>query len=99
MDRLLERKRLLVRLADRHHLAVVAIVAPAGFGKSVLLDQALAEGPSRLGDRDVSYVCGPEDSKVGQFAQSLIRSCGDDGTGGKPTELAGPDAGARGVVE
>lgn len=61
MDRFLERKRLLVRLGDRHHLAVIAIVAPAGFGKSVLLGQALSEGPSRVGDRDVSYACGSED--------------------------------------
>lgn len=88
MDRLVERKRLLVRLGDRHRLAVIAMVAPAGFGKSVLLGQALAEGPGKVGDRDVLYVCGPEDSRPGHLARALIRSCRGIEEGRKATTVA-----------
>ncbi len=75
MDRLVERKRLLVRLDERHHVAIIAVVAPAGYGKSVLLERALAEGPSKLGNKDLSYVCRSEDAEPGRLAQALVRTC------------------------
>jgi DNA-binding SARP family transcriptional activator len=84
MDRLVERKRLLVRLDERHQLSVVGVVSPAGFGKSVLLEQALAMGPSKLGDRDLFYECGPEDSRPGHLARALIRASADEGHKGVP---------------
>ncbi len=76
MGRDVERKRLLVRLDERHHLAVIAVVAPAGYGKSVLIEQAIARGPSRPGDRDIAYSCVREDSEPGRLARALVQSCG-----------------------
>ena len=99
MDRLVSRKRLLVRLGDRHRLAVIAVVAPAGFGKSVLLGQTLAEGPSKVADSDVSYVCGPEDSQPGHLAHALIRSCRGREPRGNGTRIAIQAGRAKDVAE
>ena len=99
MDRFVERKRLLVRLGERHELAVLAMVAPAGFGKSVLLGQALEEGPSQVGDRDVSYVCVSEDSQPGRLARSLIGSCRGKKASNTETEIAVSGDAAKDVAE
>ncbi len=95
MDGLVERKRLLVRLDERHQLAVIAVVAPAGYGKSVLLEQALAQGPSKLGDRDLSYVCRPGDSEPGRLARALIRCC----RSGTERKTASDDSDAERVID
>jgi DNA-binding SARP family transcriptional activator len=92
MDRLVERKRLVVRLDERHQLAIIAVVAPAGFGKSVLLEQALALGPSKLQDRDLIYQCTPEDSGPGQLARALIRTSRGEAHCDSRTRLQGPDS-------
>ena len=46
------RDRLLRVLRRRHELRVLLIEAPAGFGRTTLLQQALEQGPARSRDRD-----------------------------------------------
>jgi DNA-binding SARP family transcriptional activator len=76
MVRLVERQRLLAKLRQRHRLELIALESPAGFGRSVLLDQATAEGPIRSADLDVLYRCGPDDNELGHLAAGLIAACG-----------------------
>jgi len=72
MGHMLLRERLLVPLRRRHSLAMVGLESPAGYGRSVLIDQALAEGPARAGDRDVVYRCVPGDDRPGALAARLV---------------------------
>src|ERR1700677_392365 len=93
---LVVRERLLAKLRQRHRLVLSAMESPAGFGRSVLLDQAVAEGPVRVGDRDILYRCGPDDGELGHLAGALVTACGR-----RPDveELAGdPARPARAVV-
>ncbi len=76
MEQLLQRERLITLVSQRHRLGVVALEAPAGFGRSVLLDQALAHGPVRTSDRDLVHRCGPDDDRPGHLARSLLILCG-----------------------
>ena len=56
----------------RHRLTLCGLIAPAGFGRTVLLDQASAEaGPDA---RDIRYDCTPEDANSGELA-SGCRAC------------------------
>jgi hypothetical protein len=59
MVRLVERQRLLAKLRQRHRLDLIALESPAGFGRSVLLDQAMADGPVRSADRTFSTGADP----------------------------------------
>jgi DNA-binding SARP family transcriptional activator len=98
VHRLLVRERLLGDLRRRHRLALIALEAPAGFGRTVLLGQAAAEGPLRPSDRDVRYTCGPDDDRPGRLARALIVACG--GTARRaPGPLADADRGARAVAD
>jgi DNA-binding SARP family transcriptional activator len=74
------RERLLASLRQRHRLDLIALESPAGFGRSVLLGQAVAEGPSHANDRDVLYRCGPDDADLGRLAGALVTCCGEDGS-------------------
>jgi ATP/maltotriose-dependent transcriptional regulator MalT len=66
---LIQRERLLRTLALRHELTLCALVAPAGFGRTVLLDQASSVlGPDA---RDIRYDCSPEDARPGELALRL----------------------------
>ena len=94
MDQLLRRERLLVPLRMRHELAVTALEAPAGYGRSVLLDQALAEGPRRSGDRDLFYRCVPSDAEPGFLAAHLVDACRSHPTGRPSTADGALDAAA-----
>jgi LuxR family maltose regulon positive regulatory protein len=76
---LVTRERLLTTLRQRHRLDLIALESPAGFGRSVLLGQAVADGPSRPSDRDILYRCGPDDAELGHLAGALVTSCGEDG--------------------
>lgn len=83
------RERLLAVLAERHRTRVIALEAPPGFGKSVLLDQAVCAGPLDPGDVDLVYRCGPGDDAPGALALGLLKLCdaagrfapGDPGVG------------------
>ena len=96
MDRLLPRERLLVPLRRRHSLTMIGLESPAGYGRSVLIDQALAEGPARAGDRDVAYRCVPGDDRPGALAARLVATCSESTVSGRSTDTD-PAAGARAV--
>jgi DNA-binding SARP family transcriptional activator len=69
MTTLVRRDRLLTVLGLRHELTLCALVAPAGFGRTVLLDQAAAAvGPDA---RDIRYDCSPADARPGELAVGL----------------------------
>ena len=69
MRALIPRPRLVAALASRHELTLSALVAPAGFGRTVLLDQASAAlGPEA---RDIRYECAPDDARPGALAMRL----------------------------
>ena len=66
---LVRRDRLLAVFELRHRLTLCGLIAPAGFGRTVLLDQASAEaGPDA---RDIRYDCTPEDANSGELALRL----------------------------
>jgi DNA-binding SARP family transcriptional activator len=77
LDRV-ERERLLAKLRQRHRLALISLESPAGFGRTILIDQALAEGPVRSADRDILYRCGPDDDELDHLAHGLTIACGEE---------------------
>ncbi len=83
---LVRRNRLLAQLRDRHRLSVVALESPAGFGRSVLVDQALEEGPDLPDDRDLLYRCVPADSNSAVFATHLLVACNGRDVAWAPTD-------------
>jgi DNA-binding SARP family transcriptional activator len=94
MPRLVVRERLLADLRQRHQRKVIALESPAGYGRSVLLGQALVECPERSTDRDVFYRCGPDDARPGQLAKGLLEACGGrSGTDADQLESADQAAG------
>jgi LuxR family maltose regulon positive regulatory protein len=69
MSTLVRRHRLLATLGLRHELTLSGLVAPAGFGRTVILDQAAAEaGPQAV---DIRYTCSPGDARPGELAARL----------------------------
>ncbi len=69
MGTMVRRGRLLATLEMRHKLTLCALVAPAGFGRTVLLDQASAAlGPHA---RDIRYDCTTGDASPGELALRL----------------------------
>ena len=97
MPDIVVRERLLDRLRSRHQVDVIALEAPAGYGRTVLLGQALEEGPRRPGDRDVLFTCGPDADTVDDLVRGIVAACG-----GAPLDLtevpATATAGARSVA-
>jgi|GEM_PF-1807179 len=91
MPEVIARERLLGLLRRRHQLAVIALQAPAGFGRTVLLRQALDEGPVRPVDRDVAYTCVRDDASIGHLTASLLQACEAAGAqvGRRPDDAAG----------
>ncbi len=71
----MDRERLLVGLRQRHRLSLIALEAPAGYGRTVLVEQALDEGPERPVDRDILYRCRPDDAQPGRLAAGLVQAC------------------------
>ena len=69
---MISREPLLAQLQERHRLAVIALESLPGFGRSVLLEQALARGPLRPGDRDLLYRCVPADASDGKLARNIL---------------------------
>ena len=81
MDNLVRRGRLLAVLGERHRLTLLALVAPAGFGRTVLLDQATGSpGP---GARDLRYDCTSDDARPGELARRLSELLDGSAAGGR----------------
>ena len=78
MGTLVRRDRLLATLGLRHELTLCGLVAPAGFGRTVILDQAAGE----LGHEaiDIRYNCSPGDARPGA-ARFPSREPADRGVG------------------
>ena len=72
----ISRPRLVRRLRGRFTTAVTLVVAPAGFGKTTVLAQAVADG--RLGAQGVDHwlTCRPEDAAASSLADGLCRAIG-----------------------
>lgn len=70
----LDRPRLARRLRRRFEVPVVVVTAPAGYGKTTALTQALAD-PDRLG-RDLWLQCEASDADPTSFASAVLRSGG-----------------------
>lgn len=75
----LPRPRVAARLARRFEVPVVVVTAPAGYGKTTALAQALAQ-PDRAG-RDVWVQCEPADADAEVFGAAVMRSGGLDEPG------------------
>lgn len=70
------RPRLVERLQQRFAAPVTVVVASAGFGKTTLLQQALAPGPGHRGGVDRWLTCIPDDVAVSSLAAGLCRAVG-----------------------
>lgn len=71
------RPRLLAPLARRFDLRLVTVEAGAGFGKTTLLAQALAENALAPCGRDAWLTCEPADSSPSTLLQALLRAIGE----------------------
>ena len=71
------RERLIEQLNARWRVPVTAIVAGAGFGKTTLLGQAIAE--NRLDPRGEDYfvACRPEDAVAAMFGAAIAETLGE----------------------
>lgn len=65
------RDRLLERMAARWVTPVVGVTAPAGYGKTTLLRQAIAATPSSEGSIDVYLRCTPSSAALSSFGEAL----------------------------
>jgi len=83
MDPLVRRDRLLATLGLRHQLTLCGLVAPAGFGRTVILDQAAADLGPEAGD--IRYTCSPGDARPEELAARLS-SLLTKASGGEPVE-------------
>jgi transcriptional activator len=72
----ISRPRLVDRLSQRFTTPVTLVVAPAGFGKTTLLAQAVADG--RRSGRGIDHwlTCRPEDAAASSLADGLCRMVG-----------------------
>jgi LuxR family transcriptional regulator, maltose regulon positive regulatory protein len=79
---LLERPRLVEMLAGRWHHRVLVLVAGAGFGKSVLLSQAIAENDLAPQGFDVFVACTEADHAPTRLLRRIVEAAGIDSTPG-----------------
>jgi LuxR family transcriptional regulator, maltose regulon positive regulatory protein len=89
IEEMLERPRLLAQLRRRFDVPIIAVVAGAGFGKSTLLGQALAENLIEPQGVDVWLSCDSGDAVASRFAGDLARAAGLD------VDVNGPEVAAR----
>lgn len=76
--RLVPRPRLLALLRARFSRRVVAVVAPAGFGKTTLLAQAVAEADATRDRIDLWLSCTSDDEAASSLTDGLCRAAGVD---------------------
>jgi LuxR family maltose regulon positive regulatory protein len=75
---MLVRRRLLDRLRQRWVIPITVVSAPAGYGKTTLLAQAIAENDGAPLGIDCWAACGPRVQAAGAFGAALCRSVGAD---------------------
>src|SRR5688572_3430101 len=73
---LVERERLVALLRERFSRRVVVVVAPAGFGKTTLLSQAIADSAGTTGAIDVWFSCASDDDAASTLTEGLCRAAG-----------------------
>jgi len=78
---LVTRPRLLALLGERFERRLVLVVAGAGFGKSTLLAQAVAENELDPRGVDVWLSCAPDDAAASQLAAGLLTALHADPAG------------------
>jgi ATP/maltotriose-dependent transcriptional regulator MalT len=71
----IRRERLLAEIRQRHGLTVIALESPPGFGRTLLLDQAIEQGPADPNDHDLIYRCVLGDDAPGRFASRILDIC------------------------
>ena len=69
------RPRLIRRLARRFELPVVVIAAPAGYGKTSVLSQAIALASVDGSGRDLWLQCEPADADPAEFVTAVLQAC------------------------
>jgi ATP/maltotriose-dependent transcriptional regulator MalT/DNA-binding SARP family transcriptional activator len=91
------RQRLVTALLDRFERRLITIVAPAGFGKTTLLAQAVGENILLPQGTDVWLSCEPADadgtSLLAGIAAALGTAVADPGAPAAGPDPAGPDDG------
>lgn len=73
---LVARERLVALLRERFARRIVVVVAPAGFGKTTLLAQAIADKAGATGSVDVWFGCTPDDTAASTLTDGLCRAMG-----------------------
>jgi LuxR family maltose regulon positive regulatory protein len=73
---MLVRERLLDRLRTRWFTPVTVVSAPAGYGKTTLLAQAVAANAAAPVGEDCWLACRPDDATASSLAESLARAVG-----------------------
>lgn len=73
---LVVRERLVAQLRERFSRRVVVVVAPAGFGKTTLLAQSVADAAATSGTVDVWFSCLSDDEAGTSLADGLCRALG-----------------------
>ncbi|MCB0971352.1 MAG: hypothetical protein KDA97_07530, partial [Acidimicrobiales bacterium] len=86
------RPRLAARLARRFELDVVVVVAPAGYGKTTALAQAVAANEADPKGTDLWVQCRPADADAEVLAGAIWRAAGLDPSGRAPEAAALVDA-------
>jgi hypothetical protein len=71
---LVERKRLLERLRGRWRAPVTVLSAPAGYGKTTLLAQAVAANAAAPVGIDCWLTCEPDDESASSLAEGLLQA-------------------------
>jgi DNA-binding SARP family transcriptional activator len=92
---LVQRERLVAQLRERFARRVVVVVAPAGFGKTTLLSQAVADNVGGgSGNLDVWFSCVSDDDAASSLSDGLCRAMGVDP---QPSPAASVDALAEAI--
>jgi DNA-binding SARP family transcriptional activator len=73
---LVERQRLVALLRERFSRRIVTVVAPAGFGKTTLLAQAIADNAGATASVDVWFGCSSDDDAASTLTDGLCRAMG-----------------------
>jgi LuxR family transcriptional regulator, maltose regulon positive regulatory protein len=91
---LVARERLVASLRERFSRRIVVVVAPAGFGKTTLLSQAIADNAGSTGAFDVWFSCASDDDAASTLSEGLCRAAGVEP---QPTPEAAVDALAESI--